>query len=239
MARALQTNPPTQMNQLFNQHHRKRTSTRQKPPARGPLPGPFFPVLVSVGLVFFLGIFLYITVNAPEKSTTTSTSSIANFFSPEVKHWEPKILQWAQENQLDPNIVATIIQIESCGNPNARSGAGAMGLFQVMPFHFYDYEDPFDPDTNALRGLGYLASSLEYADGIPYYAFAGYNGGIGIMDSSEVFWPDETIDYAYWGSGIYQDAIDLQTNSPRLEEWLSSGGTSLCEKASEAIAAQY
>jgi hypothetical protein len=59
------------------------------------------------------------------------------------------------------------------------------------------------------------------------------------MDSTEFYWPDETIDYAYWGSGIYQDAINLQTNSPRLEEWLSSGGTSLCEKASEAIAAQY
>ena len=37
---------------------------------------------------------------------------------------------------LDPDIIATIIQIESCGNPAARSTAGAQGLFQVMPFHF-------------------------------------------------------------------------------------------------------
>ena len=98
------------------------------------------------------------------------------------------------------------MQIESCGDPGARSGAGAQGLFQVMPFHFASGEAALDPETNARRGLGYLARSLELAGGRVDLALAGYNGGHSRISQSAELWPDETRRYVAWGSAIYADA---------------------------------
>jgi soluble lytic murein transglycosylase-like protein len=113
-------------------------------------------------------------------------------------------------------MAATVMQIESCGNPDAQSSAGASGLFQVMPFHFLANEDAFNPETNALRGLAYLAKSLQASNGNARLAFAGYNGGIGVIAQSESNWANETIRYAYWGSGIYADTQQNADISGRL-----------------------
>ena len=130
---------------------------------------------------------------------------IAPFFSHSVQYWETDILRWADDFDLDPNLVATVMQIESCGDPRALSHAGAMGLFQVMPYHFETGEDPYKPNTNAKRGLGYFRQSLDTHIS-PRLAMAGYNGGIKTASKPENLWPQETIRYAYWGSGIYQEA---------------------------------
>ena len=84
---------------------------------------------------------------------------IASLFTPEVQYWEPKILSWSKDLNLDPNLVATVMQIESCGDPKATSSVGAMGLFQVMPYHFSSGENPYKPNINARRGLAFLKKS--------------------------------------------------------------------------------
>ena len=132
---------------------------------------------------------------------------------------------------MDPNLIATVMQIESCGNPEISSGAGAMGLFQVMPFHFEDSEQPFDPDTNAKRGMAYLARGLELSDGHAGLALAGYNGGHSIISRSYEDWAYETQRYYRWGSGIYREASAKWDSSPTLAAWLSAGGQSLCSMA--------
>ena len=152
-------------------------------------------------------------------------------FRPEVQYWNAAIQAWATTAGLDPNLVATVMQIESCGDPGARSRAGAMGLFQVMPFHFADGDDPYSPNTNAARGLAYLKRSLEKANGNTRLALAGYNGGIGVIGRSEASWAAETQRYAYWGSGIYAEASNGATESLRLQEWIAAGGASLCRQA--------
>jgi len=164
-----------------------------------------------------------------------SSEKLAPLFTPEIQYWSENIINWANEYGIDPNIAATVMQIESCGNPNALSKAGASGLFQVMPFHFLDGENAFNPNTNALRGLNYLAKSLEYAGGDARLALAGYNGGISIISQPEANWANETIRYAYWGEGIYYDAKNNARTSARLDEWLSSGGASLCSIARLAL----
>jgi soluble lytic murein transglycosylase-like protein len=128
-----------------------------------------------------------------------------------------------------------VMQIESCGDPQARSSAGAMGLFQVMPFHFFVSDNPYDPDTNAKRGLDYLRRSLERASANARLAFAGYNGGISVISRGEWTWPSETQRYAYWGSGIYSDALNNANESLRLNEWLVAGGASLCRRAHQRL----
>ncbi|MBI3158424.1 MAG: transglycosylase SLT domain-containing protein [Chloroflexi bacterium] len=170
--------------------------------------------------------------DAPEE--TPGRGRLSRAFTREVLYWEARILEWAAEWGLDPNLAATVMQIESCGDPLARSRSGAMGLFQVMPYHFAAGEQPYDPATNALRGLAYLHESLE-THLTTRLALAGYNGGIRTASRAEYTWPAETVRYAYWGSGIYQEASDGVKASPTLEEWLNAGGASLCAQAAERL----
>ena len=171
----------------------------------------------------------------PAPLDTSSSQSISSLFSPEVRHWTDQILNWAEAYELDPNLIATVMQIESCGFSEARSGAGAAGLFQVMPYHFEEGEDLYDPQTNAHRGLRYLAGSLAKSNGDPVLALAGYNGGHGVISWLPEQWTAETKRYVQWGAGILSDITAGFSSSPTLEAWLNAGGASLCAKAANSI----
>lgn len=192
---------------------------------------PLVVVVVSIGLFFVLR---RVNSIAPA-SLPQNPSTIAAFFAPEVLYWESRIISWSEEWDLDPNLVATVMQIESCGDPKAVSSAGAQGLFQVMPYHFYDNEDPYKPKVNARRGLGYLKRALDAHDGDLELALAGYNGGITGSKRPQSDWSSEMVRYVYWGAGIYSDAQQGKTASERLEEWLASGGAGLCRQAAVSI----
>ncbi len=167
--------------------------------------------------------------------TNPNAGLISWIFTPEVQAWAPSINRWAQEAGIDPNLAAVIMQIESCGNPRATSRSGAMGLFQVMPFHFTAEENPYDPAVNASRGLRYLSRSLEAAQGDVRAALAGYNGGIGIIGIPETRWKDQTRRYVTFGFPIYLDAMGGETTSPKLEEWYSKFGANLCHEAGDVL----
>ncbi len=172
-----------------------------------------------------------VNVNLPPVAST----GISPIFRIEIQHWADSISKWAAASQLDPNLVATIMQIESCGDPRAISSAGAMGLFQVMPFHFYAVDDPYNPDTNAARGLAYLAKSLATGGGNARLAMAGYNGGIGLIGRGELTWPAQTNRYVQYGAPIYEDARNGLTSSTALNEWYTKYGVSLCRQASQRL----
>jgi soluble lytic murein transglycosylase-like protein len=157
--------------------------------------------------------------------------SLSAAFTPEVQGWAPEILRWAHEQGLSPDLVGTVMQIESCGYAQATSPSGARGLFQVMPFHFVAAEDGYDPETNARRGLAYLSEALRLADGRVDRALAGYNAGHSALWLPPAEWPAETERYVYWGAGILDDIAAGRIPSPRLEEWLSAGGARLCAEA--------
>jgi len=162
-------------------------------------------------------------------------TQLAPLFTSQVRHWEPQILAWAQEWSLDPNLVATVMQIESCGDPGARSSSGAMGLFQVMPFHFIGDEDSYDPQVNAKRGVGFLRQAFDARGGAAREVLASYNAGIAGASQPEAQWPAETQRYAYWGSGIYADALQGKKDSQTLQEWLNAGGAHLCQQAEDRM----
>lgn len=111
------------------------------------------------------------------------------------------------------------------------SRSGAIGLFQVMPFHFHLGDNPFNPDTNALRGLSYLSRSLEAAGGNARLALAGYNGGIGVISRAEWTWSAETQRYVQIGAPIYEDARSGATSSPAFQQWYGPAGNGLCRQA--------
>ena len=199
---------------------------------------PLLVILIGAGFSLLLrGVEIRLAETGTEKggqaqadSPAPAQSGLAPLFSPQVLFWEEKILKWSAQKGLDPNLVATVMQIESCGNPHALSSAGAAGLFQVMPYHFQEGENPFHPRTNARRGLNYLKTSLAQGKSVEL-ALAGYNGGIQGAQRPRDKWPAQTVRYVYWGTGIYADAAAGKDHSPRLQEWLSSGGRHLCRQA--------
>jgi hypothetical protein len=172
-----------------------------------------------------------------EKAAERRTA-IAPVFTPEVQFWSPYIIRWSEEYGVDPDMLATVIQLESCGQYLVSSPAGAQGLFQVMPFHFADGENPLDPDTNAKRGIAYLIGGLERADGHIGLAMAGYNGGWGVIPLGWAEWSRETRNYYIWGSQIYLDALKGKTpdQSAALQNWLDAGGINLCRQAASVLA---
>lgn len=175
------------------------------------------------------------SASGPVSPPAPSESAISPVFTAEVRYWADRIVEWSAARGLDPNLAATVMQIESCGDPGAVSRSGAQGLFQVMPFHFGAGEDMQDPQTNASRGLDYLSLGLERAGGQVGLALAGYNGGHSRIGQDASLWPAETRGYFYWGTGIYTDASSGEAESPRLKEWLEAGGASLCTQASRAL----
>lgn len=162
---------------------------------------------------------------------TNGSANLATFFTPEVMYWRNNILRWGQERNLNPNLIATIMQIESCGDPFIASHAGAQGLFQVMPLHFDDGENQLDLENNARNGMDHLLECLQLSDYDVGVSFACYNGGASVIYMPQSDWYEETRSYYRWGSGIYGDAARGAERSDTLDAWLAAGGSGLCERA--------
>ncbi len=158
------------------------------------------------------------------------------YFAPSVSAWESEIRAWSAQFGLSPQLVAIVMQIESCGDPQALSSAGARGLFQVMPFHFGHTEDAFDPEVNARRGLDYLATAWDLSGGDLAQTLAAYNGGLSLIGKPASAWPDETRRYVAWGLGLWRDVHAGALPSPTLDAWLAAGGQHLCTQAQSRLA---
>ncbi len=190
-----------------------------------------FPALLPPLAVLLVGALLAGLVFRLPVPQGNGLGRLSPIFTPQVQRWAASILRWAETWDMDPNLIATLMQIESCGHPRARSRAGALGLFQVMPYHFSALEDPFDPETNAARGLGYLQRALRAARGDVRLALAGYNGGLGVISRPASLWPAETVRYVDLGEGIYADARRGRDSSAALTEWYTKYGAGLCRAA--------
>jgi soluble lytic murein transglycosylase-like protein len=210
---------------------------------------PPLAALVIVGFVVFVALMSPFRPSALPMNNSTmvlqnsvvntqnqpSVGGISPIFTKEVQHWANDIVRWANAAGVDPNLAATVMQIESCGDPRATSRSGATSLFQVMPFHFRFGENPYNPETNALRGLSYLSRSLQAGGGNARLALAGYNGGVGVIARSEWAWPSETKRYVLYGAPIYEDARNGVTSSASLTEWYQKYGAGLCRQAAQRL----
>ena len=97
------------------------------------------------------------------------------------------LLRMIHENatraQLSPQLVLSVIEVESRFNTYAISSAGAQGLMQVMPFWKKSIGEPHDNLTNAETNLRYgcniLSHYLKIEKGNMTKALARYNGSKG------------------------------------------------------------
>ncbi len=94
-------------------------------------------------------------------------------------YWE-WIQQVAEKANLPSSLVAAVVWVESAGNPQAVSPAGAQGLMQLMPqtARMLGVTDPFDPRQNLEAGSRYLRQLMERF-GELRLALAAYNAGPG------------------------------------------------------------
>jgi hypothetical protein len=198
-------------------------------------------VVVMLAILVLILVFALIATPLPDQilpghqkaqSITDPDARLAEFYTPEVLHWRDQIQAWAQEYNVNPNVIAIVIQIESCGGPTALSYVGATGLMQVMPFHFDNGENMLNPDTNVQRGMSVFYECLTvFAEWDLGLALACYNGGPAVTQSDPIYWAEETRSYYHWATGLWEDVTQGHKTSDTLEEWLAAGGAGLCNEA--------
>jgi soluble lytic murein transglycosylase-like protein len=84
---------------------------------------------------------------------------------------------------LQPELVLSVIQVESNFDNYAISWVGARGLMQIMPFWLQEIGHPhdnlFDIKTNLRFGCTILSYYLEVEKGNLFRALGRYNGSLG------------------------------------------------------------
>lgn len=88
----------------------------------------------------------------------------------------------ARKYKVDPKLVAAVAEVESNGNQNAVSSAGAIGVMQLMPDTAAALGvDPYNKQQNVEGGAKYLRQMLDTFGGDTRKAVAAYNAGPGAV----------------------------------------------------------
>jgi hypothetical protein len=115
---------------------------------------------------------------------TVVSNSMVSSIQPVAGKSAPRALdaavrQIAAEQSLSPELLHSVIQVESNYNPGAVSPKGAQGLMQLIPetARRFGVENSFDPVQNIQGGAKYLKYLLDlYKNDYPR-ALAAYNAG--------------------------------------------------------------
>jgi soluble lytic murein transglycosylase-like protein len=118
--------------------------------------------------------------SAPQKLTIVTEQVREEFFRKEVP-FGALIYKEAKKNNIRPELVAAVVQAESRFKPTARSGAGAIGLMQLVPRtgRWMGARDLTNPVQNIAAGTKYLKYLHERFDGNETKMIAAYNAGEG------------------------------------------------------------
>ncbi|MFC3626751.1 lytic transglycosylase domain-containing protein [Vogesella amnigena] len=89
----------------------------------------------------------------------------------------------AREHNLDPQLLHSIITVESGYNPGAISPKGALGLMQLMPdtASRFGASNPLDPAQNIRAGARYVRFLLSLFNRDMPLVLAAYNAGEGAV----------------------------------------------------------
>lgn len=84
----------------------------------------------------------------------------------------------ARKYNVDPKLVSAVAEVESGGDQDAASSAGAVGVMQLMPDTAAALGvNPYDKKSNIEGGAKYLRQMLDAFDGDVRRAVAAYNAG--------------------------------------------------------------
>lgn len=159
------------------------------------------------------------------------------WFPPELRRWEPVLAAAAERHGVDPILVAIVTLVESLGDPQAHSPAGAVGLMQLMPstaariaavreLDGYSEALLWDPDYNVDLGAWYLSRQrAEFApgsvdDAAVALAAVAYNAGPGrtrAWGQGAAELPAETRTYRDLVVGMWRERA--RAESPTFDAW--------------------
>ena len=105
----------------------------------------------------------------PELSAASSSSANIN----------DAVSRIAAEHSLPPQLIHSVIKVESNYNPYAVSAKGALGMMQLIPetARRFGVKNVFNPIENIQGGAKYLRYLLDLFDGSYPLALAAYNAG--------------------------------------------------------------
>jgi hypothetical protein len=134
-----------------------------------------------------LGAGVMPTSTPPGAPPGTPAKPFAWQSQPGLKAHQPLIEKYAQQYGIPPARLAAFIDVESSGDPNKVSSAGARGLMQVMPETGKELgltdDNAFDPEANVAAGAKYYAQLLSKYKGNEPMAIAAYYRGPGKVDA--------------------------------------------------------
>lgn len=147
-------------------------------------------------------------LNTPDNfKTGTGENHISPYWGSAIAQWSHWIVYWAQERELDPDLVAAVVRKESIGRADAEGPYGAIGLMMVMPAEVSGMpwrpsaQELKQPNVNLRWGTGILKQIIRDSGGDLPVALAAYNGGW------EQLYLDATEDYAHNVLKYYAYAI--------------------------------
>lgn len=130
-----------------------------------------------------------------EQTVIVGTGSKPINLNDQVLRWQREIEAAAERYQLEPALIAAVIEQESGGNSEAISLAGAIGLMQLMPSTAELMGvNPYDPTQNIEGGTHYLKQQLD-SFGNLQAALAAYNAGPGSVENGSWVNIPETMNY--------------------------------------------
>jgi soluble lytic murein transglycosylase-like protein len=115
-----------------------------------------------------------------EEMKRINDSIRAEFFAEEIPFGE-LIYAKSKKYDVDPALVAAVIEQESRFKPRARSHVGARGLMQLMPRtgRWMGARDLYNPEQNVDAGVKYIKYLDKRFNGDVTKIIAAYNGGEG------------------------------------------------------------
>ena len=108
--------------------------------------------------------------------------------------YEEYVYKYANEYNVDPLLVFSIIKAESNFDENVVSSSGAVGLMQLMEttaeeiaeelgIEYKKGETLYDPEMNIMLGVNYYSKLIKAYNNDCKLALAAYNAGIGNVDN--------------------------------------------------------
>lgn len=169
-----------------------------------------------------------------------------------VRRWDAIIDEMAEKYNVDPNLIAILITLESGGYTGAASEASARGLMQITPPAAQDIAKKFlqeprtdydlnDPRTNIEFGTAYIAHlrdefggpdqgpSWDYTVELVAAAYNAGPGSAGMLYRGEGLPSQQAVSYSRDAMNMWREQ-NAET-SPTFNRWLERGGQRLIDLA--------
>jgi soluble lytic murein transglycosylase-like protein len=121
---------------------------------------------------------------APRPVSPVTQATVASAPAPPPAGIAEAVDRISASHSLPPQLVHSVIKVESNYNPSAVSPKGAQGIMQLMPAtaRRFGVANVFDPVENIEGGARYLKYLLDLYGGDYRLALAAYNAGEGAVE---------------------------------------------------------